>query len=104
MLVAREDLRHDDALELAADFLHALDLEAEHGQPLGQFLRRPVEINVLFEPVKGDFHIFFAVNRTRILTSPAPLATLQISANLPQSQILPTLHKKYSLTKSGKNR
>ena len=28
----------------------------EHGEPFGQFLGRPVEINVLFEPVKGDFH------------------------------------------------
>ncbi len=57
MLVARDDLRHDDAVERAGDFLHALDFEAEHGEPLGQFLGRPVEINVLFEPVKGDFHL-----------------------------------------------
>ena len=54
--VAREDLGDDDAVERAGDFLHALDFEAEHGEPLGQFLGRPVEINVLFEPVKGDFH------------------------------------------------
>ena len=55
-LSLREDLGDDDAFELAADFLDALDFEAEHGEPLGQFLGRPVEINVLFEPVKGDFH------------------------------------------------
>ena len=30
--------------------------EAEHGEAFGQFLGRPVEINVLFEPVKSDFH------------------------------------------------
>jgi len=42
--------------ELAAELVDALDFEAEHGEPLGQFLGRPVEINVLFEPVKGDFH------------------------------------------------
>ena len=48
--------RDDDAFELAGDFLNAFDFESEHGEPLGQFLRRPVEINVLFEPVKGDFH------------------------------------------------
>ena len=56
MLVAREDLRHDDALELAGELLHALDFEAEHGEPLGQFLGRPVEIHVLLEPVERDFH------------------------------------------------
>src|SRR5450631_3694454 len=57
MFVARDDLRHDDAVERAGNFLHAFDFEAEHGEPLGQFLGRPVEINVLFEPVKGDFHV-----------------------------------------------
>jgi hypothetical protein len=35
-------------------------LENQAGKPLarppGQFLERPVEINVLSEPVKGDFH------------------------------------------------
>ena len=47
----------DDAVEFAAEFLHALDFQAEHGQALGQFLRRPVEIDVLLEPVKSDFHL-----------------------------------------------
>ena len=65
MLVARDDLRDDDAVELAGDFLHALDFEAEHGEPLGQFLGRPVEINVLFEPVKGDFHRKFCGGQDR---------------------------------------
>ena len=51
-----EDLGDDDAFKLASDFPDAFDLEAEHGEPLGQDLGRPVEINVLFEPVKGDFH------------------------------------------------
>ena len=54
--VAREDLGDDDAFELAADFVDAFGFEAEHGEPFGQFLGRPVEINVLFEPVEGDFH------------------------------------------------
>ena len=35
--------------------------EAKHGEPLGQFLGRPVEINVLFEPVKGDFHFVLKI-------------------------------------------
>ena len=56
MLVFGDNLRDDDTRELAAELLDALDFEAEHGEPPGQFLGRPVEINVLFEPVKGDFH------------------------------------------------
>ena len=55
--VAREDLGDDDAVELAAGFVDALDFEAEHGEPLRQLFRRPVKINVLFEPVKGEFHL-----------------------------------------------
>ena len=57
MFVAGEDLGDDDAFELAAEFLHAFDFEAEHGQPLRKFFGRPVEIDVLFEPVKSDFHV-----------------------------------------------
>jgi len=63
MLVARDDLGDDDAFKLAAEFLHALDLEAEHGEPLGQFPGGPVEIDVVFEPVKGDFHGINLSNR-----------------------------------------
>jgi hypothetical protein len=60
-LVFGEHLPDDDALELTAEPLHALDFEAEHGEPLREFLGRPIEINVLLEPVKGDFHfkVFF---------------------------------------------
>src|ERR1039457_993992 len=39
--VAREDLGDDDAVELAAGFVDALDFEAEQGEPLRQFLGRP---------------------------------------------------------------
>jgi hypothetical protein len=56
MLVARDDLRHDDAVERAGNLLHALDFEAEHGEPLDRLLDGPIEINVLLEPVQGDFH------------------------------------------------
>jgi len=56
MLLAREDLRHDDAVKLAGDFLHTFDFEAKHGQPFGQFLGRPGEIHVLLEPVECDLH------------------------------------------------
>ena len=42
-------------------------LSAGNGEPLGQFLGRPVEINVLFEPVKGDFHFV----KRLIVRSPA---------------------------------
>ncbi len=56
VLVLGDDLGDDHALELAAELLNALDLDAEHGQPLGQFGSRPVELDVLFEPVESDFH------------------------------------------------
>ena len=55
-VVAREDLRDDDALELARELLHTFDFEAKHREPFGQFLGRPVEINVLFQPVECDLH------------------------------------------------
>ena len=51
MFVARDDLRHDDAIECAGDFLHALDFEAEHGEPFDRLFDGPVENNVLLEPV-----------------------------------------------------
>ncbi len=47
MFVAGDDLGDDDAVKFAAEFLHALDFEAEHGEPFGQLFGRPVEINVL---------------------------------------------------------
>ena len=68
-VIVREDLGDDDAVEFAAGFVDALDFEAEHGEPLGQLLGRPVEINVLFEPVKGDFHF---VMRKKIAFSCEP--------------------------------
>jgi hypothetical protein len=55
MLVAGKDLGDDDAVEFAAAFIDALDFQAEHGQALGKFLRVPGKIDVLFEPVEGDF-------------------------------------------------
>jgi hypothetical protein len=49
-------LGDDNTFKLAANFVDAFGFEAEHGEPFGQFLGRLVEINVLFEPVEGDFH------------------------------------------------
>ena len=54
--VPGEDLGDDDAFEFAGEPLHPFDFEPEHRESLGQFLRRPIEINVLFEPVERDFH------------------------------------------------
>ena len=56
MLVLGNDLGDDDAFEFAAELFGALHLDTEHGEPLGEFGRRPIELNVLFEPVKGCFH------------------------------------------------
>jgi hypothetical protein len=55
-LVAGEDLRDHDALELAGELLDAFDFEPEHGEALRELLGRPVEVHVLLEPVLGDFH------------------------------------------------
>jgi hypothetical protein len=41
----------------------AFDFEPEHGQALGELLRRPIKIDVLFQPIKGDFH-FSKSNKT----------------------------------------
>jgi hypothetical protein len=71
--VAREDLGDDDAVELAAGFVDALDFEAEHGEPLRQLFGRPVEINVLFEPVKGEFHCNNSVQLILKFNQPAAL-------------------------------
>src|SRR5207248_1307729 len=56
MFVPRDDLRHNDPFKLSADLLDTFDLNADHRQPLGQFFRWPIEINVLFEPVESDLH------------------------------------------------
>ena len=45
-----------DAVKTAGHFLDALDLEADHRQPLGEFVGRPVKVNVLLQPVVGYFH------------------------------------------------
>ena len=55
-LVATEDLRHHDAVELAGQRAHVLDFESQHRELLRQFSGRPVEIDVLFEPIERDFH------------------------------------------------
>ena len=56
-------LTHSSRYGLLADATPWLqtrfDLEVEHGEPPGQFLRRPVEINLLFQPVERDFHLVF---------------------------------------------
>ena len=51
VLVLGDDLGDDDAFEFAAELLHALDFDAEHRQPLGEFFGRPIELDVLLEPV-----------------------------------------------------
>ena len=56
VLVFGDDLGDDDAFKLAAELLHAFDLDADHRQPLGEFGGGPIELDVLLEPVKGDFH------------------------------------------------
>ena len=56
MRLLGEYLGDHNAVEAAGHFLDALDLEADHRQPLGEFVGRPVKVNVLLEPVVGYFH------------------------------------------------
>ena len=51
-----EHLGDHNAVKTAGHFLDALDLEADHRQPLGEFVGRPVKVNVLLQPVVGYFH------------------------------------------------
>src|SRR5437660_10540230 len=57
MFLSRQHLRDHNPLEFAADFLRVLDLNAEHRQTLGEFLGRPVKINVLLEPIECYLHL-----------------------------------------------
>src|SRR5437016_5629397 len=56
MFVTSNHLGDHDAFEFAAQLLNALHFDSEHGQTLGEFFRGPIEIDVLSEPVQGDFH------------------------------------------------
>ena len=56
VFVLGDDLYHHYALELTAELVNTLDFEPKHGELPGQFFGRPVKRDVLFEPVKGDFH------------------------------------------------
>ena len=40
----------------AAGFLHLADLDAGHGEAVGEFITRDVHVDVLPEPAKGNFH------------------------------------------------
>ena len=51
-----QHLGDHDALETAGHLLDTLDLKADHRQPLGEFLGRPLKVNVLLQPVVGYFH------------------------------------------------
>src|SRR6266446_1290746 len=63
MFVAGDYLRDHYPFKFTFQLLHALNFNAEHRQPLGQFFRRPIEIDVLFEPVEGDFHVSMILRR-----------------------------------------
>ena len=56
VLLLLQHLGDYDVLESAGHLLHALDLEPNHGQLLGEFLGRRVEVDVLLQPVVGNFH------------------------------------------------
>ena len=60
-----EHLGDHDAVKTAGHFLDALDLEADHRQPLGEFVGRPVKVNVLLQPVVGYFHFLRETGKNR---------------------------------------
>ena len=56
MLLLLQHLGDHYVLESAGHLLHALDLEPNHSQLLGEFLGRRVEVDELLQPVVGNFH------------------------------------------------
>ena len=58
----RADVGHmaDVDLAPASDDLDLADLDAGHGQPVGQLLGRQVNIHILLEPGNGHFHLYIS--------------------------------------------
>ena len=56
MRLLGEHLGDHDAVKTAGHFLDALDLEADHRQPLGEFVGRPFKVNVPLQPIVSNFH------------------------------------------------
>src|SRR5262245_47632139 len=56
MLVARDHLRDDYPFEFATNLIDGFDFDSEHGQTLGELFGRPIEIDVLLQPIQCNFH------------------------------------------------
>ena len=65
VLLLLQHLGDHDVFESAGHLLHALDLEPNHGQLLGEFLGRRVEVDVLLQPVVGNFHFLGEAGENR---------------------------------------
>jgi hypothetical protein len=70
MFVAGKNLTHNDLLEHASPGgNHIFHFNPCKRQLVGQFTRRPIHINVLFQPVVGEFH---ASNECSLLLGERP--------------------------------
>ncbi len=56
MTLRRHDPGHQDPAEVGPFLLQGINLQAGHGQTIGQLLRRDFHIHVIFQPLEGDFH------------------------------------------------
>ena len=56
MRLAGEHLGDDDLVQVHAAGFDALDLHARHGEQFGQGLGRAVVVDVVAQPIEGDFH------------------------------------------------
>ena len=68
MRLLGEHLGNHDAVKTTGHFLDALDLEADHRQPLGEFVGRPVKVNILLQPIIGYFHFLRETGENRDAT------------------------------------
>ena len=74
MLLDRQELTDDDVLPVRAPALDALDLHAEQRQPLGELLRRELDVDVVASQDSGT-----STDPTRALALKAEATPMQPS-------------------------
>ena len=52
-----DDLCNHDPFVASSDLFNAFHFEAKHGQVFDQFFQGPIEIDILFQSINGDFHV-----------------------------------------------
>jgi hypothetical protein len=56
VFVAGQNFGNDDTFELTGETDNILHLNSHHGEAFHGFFYGPVEVDVLFEPISGNFH------------------------------------------------